>query len=169
MRAEPLRIGPLDPADIGALGQLARTIWLAHYPGIITNAQIEYMLEQRYRPELVRAELGRDDVWWELATLNGQPVGFSSCLLTTEPGELKLDKLYVDPARQATGIGSQLLQSVRARARNLGCRRLVLAVNKRNASAIAAYRRWGFRIERSMVTEIGAGFVMDDYLMVVEP
>ena len=49
------------------------------------------------------------------------------------------------------------------------CRRLILAVNKHNANAIAAYRRWGFEVERALVTDIGAGFVMDDYLMVVEP
>ncbi|MPZ45620.1 MAG: GNAT family N-acetyltransferase [Betaproteobacteria bacterium] len=169
MRTEPVRIRPLEPGDIEALSELARAIWHAHYPGIITSAQIEYMLEQRYRPELVQAELGRDDVWWELATLQDHPVGFSSCLLTGEPGEMKLDKLYVDPGRQGTGVGTQLMRSVRTRARRLQCRRLILAVNRRNASAIAAYRRWGFRVERAMVTDIGAGFVMDDYLMVVEP
>ncbi len=169
MKIEPACIRPLEPGDIGALTQLARRIWHAHYPGIITTAQIEYMLEQRYRPELVHGELGRDDVWWELASVHDHPVGFSSCLLTDEPREMKLDKLYVDPARHGTGVGTQLLQSVRARARSLQCRRLVLAVNKHNASAIAAYRRWGFRIERSVVTDIGAGFVMDDYFMVVEP
>jgi ribosomal protein S18 acetylase RimI-like enzyme len=82
---------------------------------------------------------------------------------------MKLDKLYVDAQRHRAGIGTRLLQNVRARARSLACDRLVLAVNKRNAAAIAAYRHWGFRVERSMVTDIGAGFVMDDYLMVLRP
>jgi ribosomal protein S18 acetylase RimI-like enzyme len=61
------------------------------------------------------------------------------------------------------------MQSVRARARSHGCSRLVLAVNKRNDGAIAAYRHWGFRVERAITTDIGAGFVMDDYVMVAEP
>jgi GNAT superfamily N-acetyltransferase len=169
MMTEPVRIRPLESRDIDVLIELARAIWHAHYPGIITRAQIEYMLDQRYRPELVRDELARDDVWWELATLRDDPVGFSSCLLTGEPGEMKLDKLYVDPKRHGTGIGTKLMQSVRERARRLGCFRLVLAVNKRNSGAIAAYRQWGFRVERAMVTDIGSGFVMDDYLMAVEP
>jgi diamine N-acetyltransferase len=169
MKTEALEIRPLEAADIEPMRSLARSIWQAHYPGIITHAQIEYMLEQRYRADVVRDELACDGVWWELATLPGEPVGFSSCLLTGEPGEMKLDKLYVDPRKHGSGIGTRLLESVRARARSLHCARLVLAVNKRNESAIAAYRRWGFRVERSMVTDIGAGFVMDDYLMVVEP
>jgi len=169
MGIEPIRVRAAEPGDVQALGALARAIWHAHYPGIITVAQIEYMLEQRYRPEVVRSELQRDDAWWELATSGEVAVGFSSCLLTGAPGEMKLDKLYVDPQRQGSGVGARLLQSVLARARGLDCRRLILAVNKRNTTAIAAYRHWGFRVERALVTDIGSGFVMDDYLMVLEP
>src|SRR5688572_16797022 len=87
MATERVDLRPLEPADVGALESLAHTVWHAHYPGIITSAQIGYMLAQRYRPEVVLEELRRSDVWWELATLDKQPVGFSSCLLTAEPGE----------------------------------------------------------------------------------
>jgi diamine N-acetyltransferase len=169
MQIEPLHVRAATPGDVEALGALARLIWHAHYPGIITLAQIEYMLEQRYRPEVVRSELQRGDVWWELAMSGEVPVGFSSCLLTGEADEMKLDKLYVHPQQQGSGVGARLLASVRARARGLGCRRLILAVNKRNATAIAAYRRWGFRVDTALVTDIGSGFIMDDYLMVREP
>lgn len=158
-----------ERADTAGLIAQARTIWYAHYPAIITPAQIEYMLQQRYRTEVIEAELQRSDVWWELATVQGSAVGFSSCLLTAARAEMKLDKLYVLPERQGEGVGRALLESVRTRARRLGCTRLVLAVNKRNASAIAAYRSWGFRIEDSMVNDIGGGFVMDDYRMVLTP
>ncbi len=169
MTTEPVQLRSLEPGDVAALQDLARTVWHAHYPGIIPVAQIEYMLAQRYRPEVVLAELQRTDVWWELAILKKRPVGFSSCQLTDAPGELKLDKLYVHPQHQGAGVGRRLIESVLERARRLGCRRLVLAVNKRNSSSIGAYQRWGFRIEREMVTDLGSGFVMDDYLMVREP
>jgi len=45
---------------------------------------------------------------------------------------------------------------------------VVLAVNKKNAKAIAAYRKHGFAIRESAVTDIGSGFVMDDYVMAKE-
>jgi len=155
--------------DIAMLQALARSVWHAHYPDIIGVAQIEYMLDQRYRTEVVQGELERGDLWWELAAIAGSVVGFSSCLLTGAAGEMKLDKLYVLPQRQRQGVGRALLDSVRGRARRLGCFRLILFVNKRNEAAIAAYRRSGFRIERALVADIGAGFVMDDYQMVCEP
>ena len=169
MRHDEVQLRALQAGDIEPLNALAHLIWHAHYPGSITSAQIDYMLEQRYSPQVVRSELDREDVWWELATIGEQPVGFSSCLLTGEPGEMKLDKLYVHPQRQGSGVGRRLVESVLARARGLGCQRLILAVNKHNTGAIAAYRRWGFEVERALVTDIGAGFVMDDYLMVRKP
>jgi RimJ/RimL family protein N-acetyltransferase len=47
-------------------------------------------------------------------------------------------------------------------------RRLILSVNKRNTKAITAYKRNGFAIVESVVTDIGGGFVMDDYVMAKE-
>ena len=46
---------------------LARLIWQQAYPGIITQAQIDYMLAQRYAPAYLRAELTRADLWWDQA------------------------------------------------------------------------------------------------------
>jgi hypothetical protein len=42
----------------------------------------------------------------------------------------------------------------------------VLAVNKGNRSAIAAYLKNGFTVLESVVKDIGGGFVMDDHIMV---
>jgi ribosomal protein S18 acetylase RimI-like enzyme len=50
-------------------------------------------------------------------------------------------------------------------ARAYGCDALVLAVNKRNEGALAAYAKHGFAIVESVVKDIGGGFVMDDYVM----
>ena len=54
-------------------------------------------------------------------------------------------------------------------ARSRNCNRLMLAVNKNNRSAIDAYLKHGFSIADAVVKDIGGGFVMDDYIMVVEP
>ncbi len=58
-----VRIRSLAPADVAALCALAAEIWHAHYPAIISVAQIEYMLTQRYDPAIVRDELRRGDLW----------------------------------------------------------------------------------------------------------
>ena len=160
-----VRITALAADDVDELCTLAAEIWRAHYPAIISMAQIEYMLAQRYVPQIVREELKRGDLWWDQLLVNNQMTGFSSYLLTRHAGEMKLDKLYVHPDHQRKGYGGMLLDRVITVARAYGCEKLVLAVNKNNRNAIAAYEKHGFRIAEAVVKDIGGGFVMDDYIM----
>ena len=160
-----LAIAPLADDEVDALCALAREVWRAHYPPIIGEAQTEYMLEQRYRPELIHAELARSDIWWDTLAEDGRIVAYASSLRAEEPRTLKIDKLYVHPQRQRLGYGAALLAHTCDRARRQGFERVVLAVNKHNTSAIAAYRKSGFGIREAVVKDIGGGFVMDDYVM----
>jgi len=81
---------------------------------------------------------------------------------------MKLYKLYLLPEMHGRGLGSRLLQHVEREVWAGAGRRLILSVNKRNTKAITAYKRNGFAIVESVVTDIGGGFVMDDYVMAKE-
>jgi ribosomal protein S18 acetylase RimI-like enzyme len=157
-------ITPLADADVEAVAALASEVWHAHYPGIISDAQIKYMLAQRYDPAVIREELARRDVWWFVLREQGALAAYMALQLET-PGVMKVDKLYVKPALQRHGLGGRLLRHAAAVAREAGCGELVLAVNRGNVNAIAAYRRNGFTVREAVVKDIGGGFVMDDYVM----
>lgn len=159
------RIERLAPKDADAITALAREIWLAHYPGIVPMPQIEYMLAQRYDPAVIRAELERDDLWWDKLCVDGVLAGFSSYFVEQGTRRMKLDKLYVHPRLQRQGHGGRLIARAAEEARRQGCGVLALAVNKHNAQAIAAYGKHGFRVADAVVKDIGGGFVMDDYIM----
>lgn len=166
MGEDGARILPLETQDVERLVALAREIWHAHYPAIITTAQIEYMLSQRYAHALVREELRREGLWWSKLMVGGEIAGFASYFLTGAAGEMKIDKLYVHPRHQRQGYGGRLIEHIGAVARQRSCDRLTLAVNRGNRSAIGAYLKHGFSIAESVVKDIGGGFVMDDYIMV---
>lgn len=161
----PVDIAPLALEDAERIAALAREIWRAHYPDIIGFEQIEYMLRQRYEPSRIRAELKRNDLWWDKLLLGGEIVAFSSYFLDSAPGEMKLDKLYVRQESQRKGYGGMLIAHACRAALECGCPRLALAVNRNNRSAIAAYVKYGFNIRGAVVKDIGGGFVMDDYIM----
>jgi GNAT superfamily N-acetyltransferase len=148
------------------IAELAGAIWRACYPGIITQAQIDYMLARMYSLDVLREEIHSRGIRYDLLIVDGKPAGFASYGLAVEPGAIKLHKLYLLLELQGRGLGSLLLQHVEREVRaGAGCRRLILSVNKRNTKAIAAYKRNGFDIAESVVTDIGGGFVMDDYMM----
>ncbi len=159
------RIVQANEGDLPAIAQLAGVIWHACYPGIITRAQIDYMLARMYALDTMREEIQSQGIHYDCLFVDGQMVGFASNGPTPEPGVMKLHKLYLLPELQGRGLGSRLLQHCEREVRAAGAHRLILSVNKRNAKAIAANQRNGFVIVESAVTEIGGGFVMDDFIM----
>jgi GNAT superfamily N-acetyltransferase len=161
----PIEIRPAGPGDLATITRLAHRIWWAHYPGIITPAQIEYMLARGYADDALRAVLARPLGGMALADDGGEPVGFAVWHAADEPATLKLDKLYVLPERHGRGIGRALIDHVVAQARAAGCTEVVLNVNRNNTGSIRAYERCGFAIRAAGDFPIGGGFVMEDYIM----
>ena len=162
---EFVQIFPATEEHLPALAELAGVIWREHYPGIISLAQIDYMLARMYSIETLREEIQVKGIRFERLLVDDRFVGFASYGPAPEPGVMKLHKCYLLPAMHGRGYGSLLLQHCERAAHQLGARRLLLAVNKRNTKAVAAYQRNGFTVRESVITDFGSGFVMDDFIM----
>lgn len=163
MQKDTISMGALRDEEFEPLCALAESIWRINYRDMISPEQIAYMLEQRYRPGLLRQLQARGDRF-VAARAGDELVGFAHAYLT-EATQCKLDKLYVSTELQRHGIGGQLVSAVVNYARQHGCEQLVLRVNKRNFAALAAYRKYGFTLASAMIEDIGNGYVMDDYVL----
>ena len=163
MNSLNIEIRPVTAPDVPAIAALAREIWQATYPGIITQEQIDFMLEQRYGHERLYEDLQESDKWLDQAFYAGRRIGFAFSEIYK--GEFKLDKLYIHPDVQRKGVGGQLIANVAERARAAGYPCVILQVNKRNVNAINSYKKYGFEVRTVTVDDIGGGYVMDDYVM----
>lgn len=162
--AASLAIRSASEAEIPALRALAERVWRVSYAEMLTAAQIDYMLSWMYAPETIARELS-EGVVWETAWLDGEMVGFHSCTFDAAEERLKLNKLYLLPELQGSGLGQQMLERVHTLAAQRRARQVWLQVNKNNTRALRAYERAGYEVERSAVFDIGGGFVMDDFIM----
>ncbi|MFN3410083.1 MAG: GNAT family N-acetyltransferase [Limisphaerales bacterium] len=152
-------------ADLPRIAALAGEIWRQYYPGIISHEQIEYMLGWMYAPERLRRELCEEGVEFRLLRAGRTAVGFAAFGPAGQPTEFKLHKLYLAPEFHGRGWGSRLLRHCLTGARRAGGRRMILAVNKRNSRAVQFYQQHGFVIVNAVVSDIGGGFVMDDFIL----
>ena len=158
-------ISPVCDADIAPVCALAREIWMQHYPGIIAVKQIEYMLAQRYSPDAIRAQLQAGAAWWDKLEVRGELCGFASYEHGSEARAMKLDKLYVHQLVRGKGYGAALIDQAAKVARQQGMDNLYLQVNKYNHGAVAAYRRSGFAVAKTVKVDIGNGFFMDAMML----
>ncbi len=160
------QLTPITEHEFPVGRTLAETIWRQHYKKVITPEQIDCMLAGRFSDDALRDQLQAADKWLELLRLSGTPVGYCGYELSRDaPDILKVGQLYVLQSHRGKGLGRFMLGYLEKRARELGRYTLVLQVNKRNTGAITFYRRAGFEVVREAVFDIGAGFVMDDYMM----
>jgi len=83
-----------------------------------------------------------------------------------DSGTLQISKLYLKISCRGCGIGREVLAFIEDQCGARGVRELWLTVNKDNGDSIAFYKRVGFVIAEAMITDIGNGFVMDDYRLV---
>jgi RimJ/RimL family protein N-acetyltransferase len=150
--------------EILLIQELAHTIWHSHYPGIISVEQIEYMLDLMYSANCINKEI-TDGHKWVLLLLKDQPVGFLSYIFESENRKVKLNKLYILSSFHGNGYGQQSLNYVKTHAKDLQASILYLTVNKQNKKAIDAYLKAGFYIDKNIITDIGHGYIMDDYIM----
>ena len=152
-------------ADIPAIQAIAHAAWPVAYAGIISPAQIAYMLEMMYGTPALEAQFGPKGHRFLLALREDGPIGFAA--FEHHPGTRKarLHKLYVLPAEKGSGLGRRLLEAVLAEVKRAGAAAIELNVNKRNP-AKDFYARNGFTIAHDVVIDIGSGFVMDDHVMV---
>jgi N-acetylglutamate synthase-like GNAT family acetyltransferase len=155
-------------ADIPAIYDLAVKTWKITYPSIISNEQIDYMIEKMYSKEKLNEVIEKEKFNFLLFEIENQLVGFCSIEHNYNNEAItRIHKLYVDPEVQGKKIGQQLLANTQVLAVKNNSNKLHLNVNKKNP-AVNFYFKQNFSVEREEVLDIGNGFVMDDYVMIKE-
>jgi ribosomal protein S18 acetylase RimI-like enzyme len=155
-------------ADIPLIQDLSSRIWREHYPGIITHDQIDYMLGTMYAANTIRDDVLNKGYRYVLVMRENEAVGYIAYRFEDPDRAVMISKLYLLPSLHGKGIGRQMLQHVKDNAVRRDAKRISLFVNRNNSKAIVAYERFGFKTAEAVVTDIGSGFVMDDFRMVLE-
>lgn len=155
-----------SPQTIKLVADLASAIWNEHYVPIIGQEQVDYMVKSFQSVEAMEKQINDENYEYYLIEHLSEPSGYISIKLMGN--ELFLSKFYVIKEKRGTGLGKEGLKFVINQAKELGATAITLTVNKYNTNSIKAYEKMGFKNTGSIVSDIGAGFVMDDYTMKLE-
>jgi GNAT superfamily N-acetyltransferase len=158
--------------DIPVIQHIASLTWPIAYAEILLPGQVSYMLNSMYNDVILRQQMQEEGHLFFLCIQNDKPVGFAGVSKVNYlfkgnaqgRNTWKLHKLYVLPDAHKTGAGILLmntcLQAILANKGNY----IILNVNRQNA-AYHFYLKKGFEVIEEIDLNIGAGFLMIDYIM----
>jgi diamine N-acetyltransferase len=151
--------------DLPLIRQLAFDIWPTAYGNILSNKQLEYMLDKMYSLASLEQQQQSLKHSFLIAYENNQPIGFASFAAHADDNNVyHLHKIYVLPQQQGKNVGRQMLDYVISQIKKTGAASLQLNVN-RNNKALHFYEKQGFRIIHEEDIDIGEGYFMNDYVM----
>ncbi len=176
--------------DINYLSRLAYDIWNEYWPDRIGQAQTDYMLEKFHSVDAMKCDMTENnyEYWFicdtddndEVNTVdvpdNGAPmplptsvcgrlVGYTGGHVEPETNRYFISKVYLLADERGQGFASQTIAFYDDLCRDRGLDAMYLTVNKDNDLGIRAYKGKGFVAIDATETDIGEGFIMDDYIM----
>lgn len=158
-----IKMVEVNPEQVDELAALAKPIWTDHFTPIIGAEQTAYMIEKFQSAPAMRAQMANEGYHYYFFLYDGQKAGYTG--IRRDGDSLFLSKIYVEKSFRRKGIASHGIAFMTDLCRREGLRKIWLTVNKHNDGSIACYRSRGFTVAYPLVTDIGNGFVMDDYVM----
>lgn len=154
--------------DVETIRKIAHDSWKIAYSEILSQEQFDYMLGKFYSREALVKSIEENKQRFVLFYLDSEPIAFASYEINyPENKQTKIHKLYVSPEGQGGGVGLKIVNKIKEIAKENNSSSLILNVNKYNI-ALGFYKKIGFEILKPEVIDIGLGYVMDDYVMIMD-
>lgn len=150
-------------AQFVTLASLADTVYHEYYSSILTNEQIDYMVEKFLSLSALHREADEENYRFYLVQEDGVFVGFIA--VQPQGDRLFLSKLYLTKEYRGNGYGKRMMNFVFDEAKKENLKSVYLTVNRYNTPSIKIYEKSGFKKVEEKATDIGNGFIMDDYIM----
>lgn len=153
----------IENNQIKELASLASAIWHEYWTCLLSPEQIDYMVENFQSENAIKNQIENENYTYYFIIQNGKKTGYFG--ISEKNDYLFLSKFYIKKEFRHKGLGTKAFDKIKELANGKPIR---LTVNKYNTNSINAYKKWGFKTIDAVVTDIGSGFVMDDYIMEIE-
>lgn len=140
---------------------LANKIWHEHYTSIIGKKQVCYMLDKFQSQAAITQQIKDGFLYFLMKEEKDAYIGYIG--VVQKDKKMFLSKIYLASEKRGKGHGRQAIHFIEQLAKEKGCLKISLTVNKNNINTLKVYERCGFVNVGPVVQDIGNGFIMDDY------
>ena len=156
---------------------LARRIVPDFYAPFFDKATAEYLVESGHTAAALAAQVGRGCRHYLIGAgetsgeagetsgeAGGRAVGYFS-LAPEGDGGVLLSHFYLLRECRGRGLGQLAMKFIDKQVTEMGARRIELFVLRENTAAVGLYRKNGYVVAEEVLTRLGNGAVLEDYLM----
>ena len=157
-------------ADLQVIHDMAEVVFRMTYKEILSQEQMEFMMEWMYSLPNLEKQVAQGHTYY-IAWNGAEPQGYVSVRKDSVDQDgtevWHLEKIYVMPSAQGTGLGYKLLETAKQHVRdNISTAKARIELNvNRKTPAVGFYKHQGLTILRQGDFPIGQGYYMNDYIM----
>lgn len=164
--------------ELELLAELSDEIWHEYWPTIIGPEQTDYMVAKFQSLDAIKAGIAEQGYrYWlvcdseascaDSVAMRAQRgvVGYTGGYTEADTNRFFISKIYLLSTQRGKGLCSKTIAFYEQLCRDEKLHAMYLTVNKHNELGIRAYKGKGFETIDAVETDIGNGFVMDDYIM----
>ena len=148
--------------ELKELADFAKGIWNEYFPGLITQDQVDYMVEKFQSYDAMYEQVKNNQYHYYLVRANDEKIGYIG--LQNQPDRLFLSKFYLKKEARGNHYATQMFEFVKEQADKYCYPAIYLTCNKGNKHSLQVYDKFGFQWIDSDQTDIGQGYIMDDYI-----
>lgn len=147
------------------IAALANEIWHEHFVPIIGLDQVNYMVSKFQSYPALKDQVKEGYEYYRIF-YDESFAGYAGIL--PEGDTLFLSKLYIHKDFRGQHLSTQAIEFLKSYCREHGLKKIWLTCNRYNSHTLDVYHHLGFTDVRSQISDIGNGFVMDDYILEME-
>lgn len=143
----------------------ANQVWHNYYKDIYSEEQIDYMLQKYHSREALKQQMAEKYVYYMLLS-DGDFAGYLCFKMFSD--HVLISRLYIKAEYRRQGLAKKVLAIFDNISHNEEFRqikKLKTYIERNNTFALNVYEHLGFKIVKSVDTDIGNGFFCEDYLM----
>lgn len=151
-------------ADIPKIQQIAEDIWIPTFSRFFSGSELQQLFEGMYATEVLAETLKNSNyTLFFICDERNTEIGY--CAVERKQDVLKLDKIYVAPAKQGEGFGRAVMKEIYKMADAQSLDRVELRVNRAHEKSISFYKKQGFKIVESLNFPAPNNYIYEDYIM----
>lgn len=151
--------------DAERINSAAKVVFTKTFTPVIGKEQTAYMLERMYDINGLKQQISEGKDFFLAEDCEGNICGYMSCF-PKDDGIFRIEKLYVMPQCQKTGLGKRFFDYAKTLAKGLNPKPKCLQLNvNRENPAVDFYLHIGMKIASQGDFPFGGGYFMNDYIM----